>query len=126
MGILASYQNPATSCNCCRIGCRRFYCFLFSFYLVFQHLRLTEVFQYPGNQQVLISGCFTVSSLNRADADSVGIHQVLFPGYHFQSMILMYQFRGILINLTIYMFLFYIKPIGIIKLNWSWNVKLIT
>lgn len=38
----------------------------------------------------------------------VGIHQVLFPGYHFQSMILMYQFRGILINLTIYMFLYFL------------------
>lgn len=38
----------------------------------------------------------------------VGIHQVLFPRYHFQSMILMYQFRGILINLTIYMFLYFL------------------
>lgn len=32
-------------------------------------------------------------------------HQLLFPKYNFQSMMLMYQFRGILINLTIYMFL---------------------
>lgn len=32
-------------------------------------------------------------------------HQLFFPHYNFQSMILMYQFRGILINLTIYMFL---------------------
>lgn len=32
-------------------------------------------------------------------------HQLVFPHYNFQSMILMYQFRGILINLTIYMFL---------------------
>lgn len=38
----------------------------------------------------------------------VGIHQLLFPKYHFQSMILMYQFRGILINLTIYMFLYFL------------------
>lgn len=35
----------------------------------------------------------------------VSIHQLLFPLYRFQSMTLMYQFRGILINLTIYMFL---------------------
>lgn len=32
-------------------------------------------------------------------------HQLLFPKYNFTSMMLMYQFRGILINLTIYMFL---------------------
>jgi two-component system LytT family sensor kinase len=38
----------------------------------------------------------------------VGIHQVLFPRYHFQSMMMMYQFRGILINLTIYMFLYFL------------------
>jgi two-component system LytT family sensor kinase len=36
----------------------------------------------------------------------VGIHQLLFPRYQFKGMILMYQFRGILINLTIYMFLY--------------------
>ncbi len=36
----------------------------------------------------------------------VSIHQLLFPKYHFQSMILMYQFRGVLINLTICMFLY--------------------
>jgi len=35
----------------------------------------------------------------------VSLHQLLFPKYHFQSMILMYQFRGVLINLTIYLFL---------------------
>jgi sensor histidine kinase YesM len=35
----------------------------------------------------------------------VSAHQLLFSGYLFQSMILMYQFRGILMNLTIYMFL---------------------
>lgn len=38
----------------------------------------------------------------------VGVHQLLFPGYHFQSMILMYQFRAILINLTICMFLYFL------------------
>jgi len=32
-------------------------------------------------------------------------HQLAFPHYQFQSMMLMYQFRGILINLTIYLFL---------------------
>jgi sensor histidine kinase YesM len=32
-------------------------------------------------------------------------HQLLFPKYHFNEMMLMYQFRGILINLTIYMFI---------------------
>lgn len=32
-------------------------------------------------------------------------HQLVFPHYNFRSMILMYQFRGVLINLTIYMFL---------------------
>ena len=32
-------------------------------------------------------------------------HQLIFSHYRFQSMMLMYQFRGILINLTIYMFL---------------------
>ena len=32
-------------------------------------------------------------------------HQLLFPAYNFKSMLMMYQFRGILINLTIYMFL---------------------
>lgn len=35
----------------------------------------------------------------------VVIHQFLFPAYPFGSMLMMYQFRGILINLTIYMFL---------------------
>ena len=33
-------------------------------------------------------------------------HQLLFPRYKFGSMIMMYEFRGILINLTIYMFLY--------------------
>ncbi len=33
-------------------------------------------------------------------------HQLIFPRYKFQSMMLMYEFRGILINLTIYMFLY--------------------
>jgi two-component system LytT family sensor kinase len=33
-------------------------------------------------------------------------HQFLFPKYKFQSMMMMYEFRGILINLTIYMFLY--------------------
>jgi two-component system LytT family sensor kinase len=32
-------------------------------------------------------------------------HQLLFSKYHFGEMMLMYQFRGILINLTIYMFI---------------------
>lgn len=36
----------------------------------------------------------------------VSVHQFLFSHYHFQSMTLMYEFRGILINLTIYMFLY--------------------
>ena len=35
----------------------------------------------------------------------VSMHQLLFPHYRFQPMILMYEFRGVLINLTIYMFL---------------------
>ena len=34
-----------------------------------------------------------------------GIHQWLFPGYHFASMIAMYEFRGLVINLTISLFL---------------------
>ena len=38
----------------------------------------------------------------------VSIHQLLFPRYNFSSMILMYQFRGVLINLTICMFLFFL------------------
>ena len=33
-------------------------------------------------------------------------HQSLFPHYNFRSMILMYEFRGVLINLTIYLFLY--------------------
>ncbi|HEX9513270.1 MAG TPA: histidine kinase [Puia sp.] len=32
-------------------------------------------------------------------------HQLLFPYYHFQSMMLMYEFRGLVINLTVYLFL---------------------
>ena len=35
----------------------------------------------------------------------VSAHQLLVPGYNFMSMQMMYQFRGILINLTLYMFL---------------------
>lgn len=35
----------------------------------------------------------------------VVIHQLLLPEYHFQSMMLMYEFRGLVINLTIYLFL---------------------
>ena len=34
------------------------------------------------------------------------IHHILFPKYGFNTMVLMYEFRGILINLTIYMFLY--------------------
>ncbi|MDQ0109026.1 hypothetical protein J2T02_004167 [Chitinophaga terrae (ex Kim and Jung 2007)] len=35
----------------------------------------------------------------------VTLHQLLFPKYQFGSMMLMYQFRGVLINLTIFMFI---------------------
>lgn len=35
----------------------------------------------------------------------VGIHHLFYPDYHFVEMAVMYQFRGILINLTIYLFL---------------------
>ncbi len=34
------------------------------------------------------------------------IHQWLFPYYHFRPMIAMYEFRGLVINLTIYLFLY--------------------
>ncbi|MFZ4928450.1 sensor histidine kinase [Chryseobacterium sp. Mn2064] len=34
------------------------------------------------------------------------IHHILFPKYGFNTMVVMYEFRGILINLTIYMFLY--------------------
>ncbi|KAB1232829.1 sensor histidine kinase [Chryseobacterium viscerum] len=34
------------------------------------------------------------------------IHHIIFPKYGFNTMVLMYEFRGILINLTIYMFLY--------------------
>ena len=34
------------------------------------------------------------------------IHQLCLPHYHFQSMILMYEFRGLIINLTLNLFLF--------------------
>lgn len=34
------------------------------------------------------------------------LHQMLVPGYSLNSMLLMYEFRGILINLTVYVFLF--------------------
>lgn len=33
-------------------------------------------------------------------------HQLCLPQYHFQSMILMYEFRGLIINLTLNLFLF--------------------
>ena len=36
----------------------------------------------------------------------VTVHQFVFPKYGFGSMMMMYQFRGILINLTIYTFLY--------------------
>lgn len=34
------------------------------------------------------------------------LHQLLVPGYPLDSMLMMYEFRGILINLTVYVFLF--------------------
>ena len=36
----------------------------------------------------------------------VGIYQLLYPSYNAKSMMLMYQFKGLLINLTIGMFLY--------------------
>lgn len=36
----------------------------------------------------------------------VFLHHIIFPKYGFNTMILMYEFRAILINLTIYMFLY--------------------
>lgn len=36
----------------------------------------------------------------------VFLHHIIFPKYAFNTMILMYEFRAILINLTIYMFLY--------------------
>ncbi len=38
----------------------------------------------------------------------VTIHQFIFPKYNFGSMIMMYQFRGVLINLTIFMFIHFL------------------
>jgi hypothetical protein len=35
----------------------------------------------------------------------VMVHQLIFPQYHFLSMMLMYQFRALVINLTIYLFI---------------------
>lgn len=35
----------------------------------------------------------------------VMLHQQAFPQYHLQSMLLLYEFRGLIINLTIYLFL---------------------
>lgn len=35
----------------------------------------------------------------------VMLNQLAFPQYHFQSMVLMYEFRGLIINLTVYLFL---------------------
>ena len=34
------------------------------------------------------------------------LHQLLIPGYPLKSMLMMYEFRGVLINLTVYVFLF--------------------
>lgn len=36
------------------------------------------------------------------------VHQLFFPGYDFRSMVLMYQFRGILINVTVFMFIHFL------------------
>ena len=36
------------------------------------------------------------------------VHQFIFPKYHFGSMMMMYQFRGILINLTVFMFIYFL------------------
>lgn len=38
----------------------------------------------------------------------VMVHQLFFPDYSFKSMLLMYQFRGILINLTVFMFIHFL------------------
>ena len=38
-------------------------------------------------------------------ASLVMLHQQAFPQYHLQSMLLLYEFRGLTINLTIYLFL---------------------
>lgn len=46
----------------------------------------------------LVSGMFIMAVL-------VVVHQLFLPHYHFQSMMLMYEFRGLVINLTIYLFL---------------------
>lgn len=35
----------------------------------------------------------------------VSLHQMAFPQYHFQSMMMLYEFRGVIINLTVYLFL---------------------
>ncbi|RAJ33074.1 sensor histidine kinase [Pedobacter cryoconitis] len=56
------------------------------------------------NLRLLYSICFGIALMVML----VSIHQVLFPKYYFYTMILMYQFRGILINLTIYMFLYFL------------------
>lgn len=38
----------------------------------------------------------------------VTLHQFIFPKYNFGSMMMMYQFRGVLINLTIFMFIHFL------------------
>lgn len=38
----------------------------------------------------------------------VTLHHLIFPKYNFNSMMMMYQFRGVLINLTIFMFIHFL------------------
>ncbi len=42
----------------------------------------------------------------------VSVHHLAFPKYRFSSMMMMYQFRGVLINLTIYTFLYLLYQVN--------------
>lgn len=69
---------------------------LFVWYYNLYYLPITRRFRFGKS---LLLGIIVMTIL-------VLIHQLIFPHYHMPSMMLMFHFRGLIINFTIYLFLF--------------------
>lgn len=108
IGVLASIPNILQwSHNFVELNVDVSIAFLFSLVLWYYNLYLLPKYSKPNyneksfRKRLLLSCFFGVGVM----VILVIAHHFFFPQYNFSSMMMMYQFRGIFVNLTIFMFL---------------------
>ncbi len=108
IGVLASIPKILQwSLNFVELNVDVSIAFLFSLFVWYYNLNIVPKYSklnYNGksfNKRLLVSCLFGIGIMVLL----VIAHQLFFPQYNFSSMMMMYQFRGIFINLTIFMFL---------------------